>query len=297
METIPAKTIVTHTKNSGWFGTDYNMNIYRGCCHGCIYCDSRSECYHIENFDQVRIKENALGIIENELRGKRNRGVVGTGAMSDPYNPFEKELRLTRRALELLDTYQYGVAIDTKSDLIARDIDILKNIQKHSPVLCKITVTTADDALSGKIEPHAPPSSERFEAIRKLTESGIFAGVLLMPILPFLEDSEENVLAVVRKAHLSGARFIYPLFGVTLRQNQREWFLQKLDELFPEKNYRTKYQYQYGNDYECRSPKTKELRQLFTAECDRLGILYRMRDIVKGYKAGYEEGQLSMFES
>ncbi len=135
MEFIPAKSIITKTRNSYWFGCEYNMNIYKGCCHGCIYCDSRSECYQIENFDTVRAKDHAVDIIESELRKKKKTGVIATGAMSDPYNPFEKKYELTRCALKIVDEMHFGIAIDTKSDLICRDIDLLEKIKKHSPVL------------------------------------------------------------------------------------------------------------------------------------------------------------------
>jgi len=296
MEYIPAKTIVTRNKRTSWFGTEYNMNIYRGCCHGCIYCDSRSDCYHIENFDQVRAKENALEIIRNDLRSKVKTGVVGTGAMSDPYNPFEKELELTRHGLELIDAYEFGVAIATKSTLITRDADILQSIREHSPVLCKITITTADDELSKKIEPGAPASSARFQAIAELSEKGFFAGVLLMPVLPFLEDTEENILSIVGLAGKAGARFIYPAFGMTLRQNQRDWYLDRLDRLFPEQKLRERYLKQFGNRYECRSPKLKQLWILFSQACEKEGILYQMKDIVNSYKRGYTGRQLSLFD-
>lgn len=189
---IPAKQMVFPTKNSQWFGTDYNMNIYRGCCHGCIYCDSRSDCYQIKDFDQVHAKAGALRLIRDDLRRKVKTGVVGTGAMSDPYNPYEKALCLTRHSLELLDAFQFGAAIATKSDLIVRDVDILQEIASHSPVLCKLTVTTASDVLSQKLEPGAPPSSRRLAAIATLVEKGLFAGILLMPVLPFLEDSAKT---------------------------------------------------------------------------------------------------------
>lgn len=295
MNTVPAKTIVTRTKSTAWFGLDYNMNIYRGCCHGCIYCDSRSECYRIDNFDQVCAKENALRIIRDDLRRKVKTGVVGTGAMSDPYNPFERELQLTRHALELLDAYGFGASVATKSDLIVRDIDILTSIQTHSPVLCKVTVTTCDDALCKKIEPHTACSSERFAAIRQLSEAGLFVGVLLMPVLPFLEDSAENVLGVVRLAKENGARFVYPAFGMTLRQNQRKYYFQKLEELFPGQELPERYQAQFGNQYQCTSPRAKQLWNVFKAECDRLGLLYRMTDIIRAYKLGYANSQLSFF--
>ena len=157
--TIPARSIVIKNKSTAWFGTRYTMNIYRGCSHGCIYCDSRSECYGVQDFDTVRVKSDALAVIRNDLRSKTQSGVVATGSMSDPYNPFEKELQLTRHALELLDAYGFGAAVATKGTLITRDADILREIASHSPVLCKITVTTCDDALAAKLEPRAPSSS------------------------------------------------------------------------------------------------------------------------------------------
>lgn len=296
IETIPAKTIVTRTKSSEWFGTDYNMNLYRGCCHGCIYCDSRSECYRIDDFDTVRIKENALQIVRDDLRRKVKPGVVGTGAMSDPYNPYEHELKATRHALELIAAYGFGAAIATKSTLITRDIDILQEIRETMPVLCKLTITTCDDALSRKIEPGAPPSSKRFQALRELSEAGLFAGILLMPVLPFLEDTPENVLGIVEQAAQCGAKFIYPAFGMTLRQNQREWYLTKLDALFPGEGLRERYGRQYRSDYRCVSRRAKELWGLFSRACDKAGILYRMPDIVRASRLGYEETQLKFFK-
>lgn len=294
MEFIDAKTIVSgYSESSSWFGINYNMNIYKGCCHGCIYCDSRSECYGVEDFDRVRAKKNALTIIERELKSKRKKGVVGSGAMSDPYNPFEEEYRLTRGALELIYRFGFGASITTKSDLILRDIDILKEISKYSPVLAKLTITTADDLLCSKIEPRASSSSDRFRAIKKLSEEGIFVGILLMPVLPFIEDTEDNIERIIELAHQSGAKFIYPDFGVTLRLNQREWYYNKLDELFP--SVKEKYIKSYGNSYECRSPKEKELWNLFKNKCNEYGILYKMDDIIKGYKDPYINEQISLF--
>lgn len=295
MKFVPAKTIISgYAANNSWFGNNYNMNIYKGCCHGCIYCDSRSECYRVENFDEVRAKENALVLIERELKSKRKTGVIGMGAMSDPYNPFEKELKLTRGALELINRYRFGVSIATKSDLITRDINILKAISIHSPVLIKITITTANDALCKKIEPNAAAPSARFAVIKKLSEEGIFSGILLMPVLPFIEDNEENINSIIKLAHENGAKFIYPAFGVTLRQNQREWYYNNLDKYFP--SIKEKYIAHFGDSYKCLSPKAKELWSLFQNECDRYGILYKMNDIVKDYKHGYGDAQLSLFD-
>ncbi|GBG55483.1 radical SAM protein [Sporomusaceae bacterium FL31] len=294
MDFISAKTIISsYEANNAWFGKNYNMNIYKGCCHGCIYCDSRSDCYRIENFDTVRAKDNALALVAQELKSKRRSGVVATGAMSDPYNPYEQKYCLTRGALKLIDNYRFGIAIATKSDLVTRDIDVLKSISKHSPVLIKITITAADDRLCKKVEPHVVGASKRFAAIRELSANGIFTGILLMPVLPFIEDNESNISSIIHLAHESGAKFIYPAFGVTLRQNQREWFYKKLDKDFP--LIKQKYLNQFGNQYECISPQAKVLWELFQKECDKRGIIYNMRDIIHSYKEGYGENQLSLF--
>ena len=295
MNSVPAKTIISgYSFDNSWFGNNYNMNIYKGCCHGCIYCDSRSDCYNIENFDEVRVKENALILIERELKSKRKTGVIGTGAMSDPYNPFERKLKLTRGALKLVNRYGFGISIATKSDFVLRDIDVLKEISLHSPVLIKFTITTADDALCRKIEPNVTVSSDRFKAIKKFSDNGIYTGILMMPVLPFIEDTEENIERIVKLAHENGAKFIYPALGMTLRGNQRDWYYKKLDELFP--SVKQKYIRHYRNSYECHSLKAKELWNLFRNECNRFGILYKMNDIIKAYKGRYEHRQLSLFD-
>ena len=166
MDYIPAKHILIRNRSTAWFGTDHTVNLYRGCCHGCIYCDSRSDCYGIADFDRVRAKENALPLLRDELARKVRPGFVGLGSMSDPYNPFERELQLTRHALELLDAYGFGAAIATKSDLITRDMDVLRCMRDHVPVLCKLTVTTTDEALAARIEPRAPSPARRLEAVQ-----------------------------------------------------------------------------------------------------------------------------------
>lgn len=293
MEWIPAKTMVSKTKNQHWFGTDYNMNIYRGCNHGCIYCDSRSDCYRIERFDEVRAKADSSQLLDHELERKRQKGVIGTGAMSDPYNPLEARYGLTRAALEVIGRHEFGVAIATKGALVARDIDLLKKIQRHSPVLVKMTITAASDELSRLVEPNAPLSSERFEAVKALSDAGIFTGILLMPVLPFIEDTAENIGAIIQRAGDCGARFVYPGFGVTLRQNQRDYFYQKLDEQFP--GLKKQYARTYGDAYSCPSPNAKALYGLLKDQCCQRQLLYRMQDIIQAYKSGYEDRQLSLF--
>ncbi len=292
MDYIEAKKLLTPTKSTEWFGTDYTTNIYRGCCHGCIYCDSRSECYHIDDFDRVRAKENAVSILQDDLRRKIKKGVVGMGAMSDPYNPHEEQLELTRAALKQIDRYGFGVTIATKSPLVTRDIDVLTDIKKHAPVLVKLSITAAEDTLSKMIEQHVAPSSKRFEAVERLASSGLYCGVLLMPVLPFINDTKENMVDIVRRAKQNGARFVYPSFGVTLRQNQREHYFQKLEGLFP--GLKEKYIAQYGNQYQCGSPNFKTLYAAFAKECERVGLLYKMKDIIESYKTGYEYQQLSL---
>lgn len=294
IEYIPAKTIVSGYKmNNSWFGTEYNMNIYRGCDHGCIYCDSRSECYRNDKFDQIRAKENALEIIRNDLRRKIKTGVVGSGAMSDPYNRYEKALNLTRHSLELIEAYGFGAAICTKSELILRDMDLFQLIKERSPVILKITITAFDDNLCKAIEPNVSPSSSRFEALQKLTDSGLFAGILLMPTLPFITDNEENIISIVKAAHECGARFIYAAMGMTMRDRQRDFYYNALDKKFP--GIRGKYEKLYGNRYNCSSPRAKELWNVFVRECDKYGILYKMNEIIRGYRLGYETEQLRFF--
>lgn len=295
METIPAKSIVNRTKDPSWFGTEYNMNIYRGCCYGCIYCDSRSDCYHNENFDRVKAKADALRIIRDDLESKVKLGVVGTGSMSDPYTPFEKELQLTRRALTLLEAYGFGVAIATKSDLIVRDIDVLASINRTMPAICKLTLTTCDDALAAKVEPRAPSPSRRLAAMERLSAAGLFAGVLMMPILPFLEDSPENVRDIVNRAADAGARFVYPALGVTCRAGQREYFYQRLERNFPGQGLSERYRRRYGDRYQCASPKARALWEVFRETCDRRGLLYSMGRIVTASRRGHETDQLSLF--
>ncbi len=295
MEKIAAKTILHKNKSTGWFGTDYNMNLYRGCCHGCIYCDSRSDCYGIDDFDSVKCKGDALVILRDELRRKVRTGVIGTGAMSDPYNPFEEKALLTRHALELIDAYGFGCVILSKSALMTRDKDIFMSIKEHSPMMCKLTITTADDELCRKLEPNVSVSSERFDALAELSASGIFTGITMMPVLPFIEDTEENIISIVRKGHEAGVRFIYPAFGMTLRSGQREYYLKKIDEIFPEERLSEKYRTQYGSSYECTCPDVKKLWNVFTSECDKYGVLYKMQDIIAASRLGYECSQLTFF--
>ena len=295
MEFVKAKTIMTKVKDGNeWYGVDYNMNLYRGCSHGCIYCDSRSECYHIDNFDTVKGKENMLHILENELSKKRLKGVVGIGAMSDTYNPMEIKYQQTRGALQLISKYSFGVSIDTKSDLILRDIDLLKEINLKNNVIIKFTITTPDDNLSKIIEPNVCVSSKRLEAIKLLNDNGIYAGIMMNPVLPFITDKEEDIIKLVKLASEYGAKFIHTYMGMTLRENQRAYYFEKLDEKFP--GLKEKYIKTYGDKYNCLTPNYKYLYKIFADECDKYGILYKMNDIINAYKKrNTNDEQITLF--
>jgi len=295
MEFEQAKKLLTPVRVGvgDFFYADWNMNLYRGCSHGCIYCDSRSLCYHLDRFDTIRPKANALHLLEKELAAKRRPGVITMGAMSDPYNPLEEKLRLTHGALELMLRHGFGAAFTTKSALCARDAELLARINQHAPVSARITITCADDDLCQRIEPNVSPSSERFAALRTLADHGVHAGVWLNPVLPFITDTEENILGVVRKAAQAGAKFVVCFFGMTLRSGNREYYFNALEEGFP--GVRAKYLTTFGNAYECISPNAHRLYELFTAECERLGLAWRFADINQGMMHRQPK-QISLFD-
>lgn len=283
MEYVKTRTIMTKSdQGEKWFGIDYHMNLYKGCSFGCIYCDSRSDCYHISNFDEVKSKVDALEILEQELSSKGYRGVVSFGTLSDPYNPCEEELEITRNALKLILKYGFGVSIDTKSDLILRDIDLLKEIAQNNSVIIKISISTYDNEMAKKIEPNVVSSTRRFEVLKKLRSEGLYAGVLMTPVLPFLTDTEENIRVIVANSHDADAKFIYTKMGMNLRTNQRTYYYQKLDELYP--GLSTDYEAVYGNKYFCSSLQYRHLMELFLNLCHQNGILTEMEDIIKDYK-------------
>ncbi len=272
---IQAKTILATVKQSpdNIFGAYYNMNLYRGCQHQCIYCDSRSKCYQIENFADIHIKENAIELLTKEFASKRVHGTVGTGSMNDPYMPIEADICLTRKALELLKRFHFPVHIITKGSLVCRDIDILLSINKLYAAV-SFTITTADDKLSRIIEPNASLSSERFDAIKQLSNAGIYTGITLMPVLPFITDSIENVESIVRKGKEAGAKYILAYFGTTQREGQREYFYRELDKNFI--GIKEKYMAAFGNNYICSSNNYMQLYQYFMALCSKYSIQTKM---------------------
>lgn len=271
---ITSKTILNHVKQPDtWFGLKYNMNLYRGCQHQCIYCDSRSTCYQIENFADIQVKANAIDLLAEALPRKRVRGTIGTGSMNDPYMPVELKYNLTKRALAVIAKNQFPVHVLTKSDLVLRDIETIKEINNIYAAV-SFTITTTDDQLAKKLEPGAPLPSARFKAMKSLSDAGILTGMLMMPILPFIEDTIKNITHLVEQAHHNGASYIIPSFGMTLRSGSRDYYYAKLDQHFP--RLKERYIQQYGSDYGCYSPNNRSLELVFRELCARFGIATRM---------------------
>ncbi len=277
-----------------FFAADYTLNLYRGCNHGCIYCDTRSECYQIDRFDTLRVKENCIPMLEKELRAKKKPGIVFLGAASDGYNAIEKKLEITRQSLLLFKKYSFGVGLTTKSDLAARDAALLSAMGKVAPAYCTFSITTAEDELSRLIEPGAPVSSRRFAAMEALAGAGVFTGLWLNPVLPFLTDSQENIAALLARTAQAGGRYAVCHFGMTLRTGNREYFYSALDKHPRFRGIKQRYVDAFKLDYECPSPKAEALYAAFKEECQRLGLLYRFVDINRAM-AEHCPAQLSLF--
>ncbi len=290
MREIKAKSILGIGSPEGdpWFGTSYTLNIYRGCSHGCIYCDSRSTCYHIDDFDNIQIKSNAPELLHQALKSKKRKGTIGFGGMNDCYMPIEKDKELTREALKIIAYHKFPVHIITKSDLVLRDIDLLKEISKVYAAV-SLTITSADDELSKKLEPFAPASSDRFKAIKELRKAGIYAGMTLMPVLPFITDTKENIEELISKASDSQAAYIIASMGMTNREGQREYFYQQLDKIFPD--VKEKYIETYGDQYGCGVPNHKQLQALFTHLCQENSIPTKMK-----FYTPLKDQQLNLFD-
>lgn len=285
-------------KVKGILSQQNGMNLYRGCSHNCIYCDSRSDCYQMSHsFDDIEVKENAVELLEIALKKKRKKCMIGTGSMTDPYIPLEAELGNFRKALELIYHYGYGISLITKSSLILRDIDILKKINEKTKCVVQMTLTTFDEELCRKIEPNVASTAERFDALCKLKDVGIPTVVWLCPILPFINDTVENINGILDyciKAEVKGV-LNYGM-GVTLRKGNREYFYNKLDEHFPDM--KDKYIKTYGNNYILNSPENRYLSEFFHIKCENNGILHDNQSIFD-YITNFEEKpmfeQLKMF--
>ncbi len=253
-------------------GGHFGMNIYRGCSHGCIYCDSRSLCYQFTHrFEDIEVKQNAPELLEKTLKSKRKKGMIGTGAMSDPYMHCEEELGLTRKCLKIIKRYGFGVAIQTKSDRILRDIDLLTEINKETKCVVQITLTTYDDALCKIIEPNVCNTKRRIEVLQKMQERGIPTIVWLSPILPYINDTEENITAILNECVRVGVKGIICFgMGLTLREGDREYYYAALDKYFP--GLKERYIREFGNAYEITSPNTGNLYKVFYDICKKNGL-------------------------
>lgn len=257
----------------GLLSSNNGMNIYRGCSHGCIYCDSRSLCYGFTHpFEDIEVKENAPQLLEKALLSKKKKCMIGTGSMSDPYLHLEEKLQLTRKCLELIDRYGYGVALQTKSARVLRDMDLLTSINSKTKAVVQMTLTTYDEDLCKKLEPNVSTTRERFEALMEFKKAGIPTIVWLTPILPFINDTEENINGILDYCIKAGVRGIICFnMGVTLRDGDREYFYQALDKDFP--GMKNKYVRTYGNSYEINSPNNQKLMEIFRNRCTENGIM------------------------
>ena len=285
-----------YVKVKGIISARNGMNLYRGCQHGCIYCDARSQCYQMNHkFEDIEVKENAIELLEAALKSKRRPCMIGTGAMSDPYIPLEMKLGMTRRALELIDKYGFGVAIQTKSDRILRDLDLLNRINDRTKAVVQMTLTTCDDNLCRMIEPQVSTTGERVAALKQFQAAGIPTVVWLCPILPFINDTEENIRGILDFCIDAGVKGIINFgMGLTLRDGDRECFYEQLDRKFP--GLKERYIRTYGNAYELPSPRQRELLRLFHDTCERYGV-WHDNDRIFRYMAQFEEksAQMSFF--
>lgn len=264
------------------------MNLYRGCSHGCIYCDSRSKCYHMDHaFEDIEVKANAIELLEEALKRKRSKCMLGTGSMTDPYIPLEKEIGNVRKALSLADQYGFGFTLITKSDRVLRDLDLLKAINDKTKCVVQMTLTTCDEDLCKKIEPNVSTTRERAAVLQELRDAGIPTVVWLSPILPFINDTEENIRGILEyciEAQVYGV--ICFGMGLTLREGNREYFYSQLDRLFP--RLKEKYIRTYGMQYQISSPRNDMLMKIFHQLCEDNGIVHD-NDKIFEYLCSFEE--------
>ena len=273
------------------------MNLYRGCQHGCIYCDARSQCYGMDHpFTDIAVKENGLELLEAALRSKRRPCMIGTGSMSDPYMPLEENLQLTRKSLELIEKYGFGATVLTKSDKVLRDLDILQRINNRTKAVVQMTLTTMAEDLCRILEPNVSTTQQRIAALKVFQRAGIPTVVWLCPIVPFLNDTEENIRGIVEACAEANVRGIIHFgMGLTLREGNREYFYQQLDRHFP--GLKREYIRRYGNAYEILSPRAAYLERIFRESCDKYGIS-RDNDRIFSYLSAFpeEETQISLFD-
>lgn len=274
-----------------------NMNIYRGCTHGCIYCDSRSEVYRkTYTFEDIEVKINAVELLEKELSKKRNKCMIVTGAMTDPYIPLEIKLEQTRKCLEVIEKHGFGVALLTKSDLILRDLDLLQRINKKAKCVVQMTLTTFDEALCKILEPNVCTTKRRFEVLMEMQKANIPTVVWLTPILPFINDTEDNILGILSYCKDAGVKGIITFgIGMTLRSGNREYYYKKLEEYFP--SLKKEYMKKYGSAYGLKSPNNAKLSKLIKSFCKENNIIYGEKDVFQYvWDFSPKEKQLSLFD-
>ncbi len=286
MHFVQARSILTK-----WNG----VNVYRGCSHGCIYCDSRSDCYRFTHpFEDIEVKENAPELLEKALSSKRKKCVIGSGSMSDPYQPCEKELGMTRRCLEMIKEKGFGATVITKSDLVLRDIDLFESINRRTKATVQMTLTCADSGLSRILEPNVCDTRHRYEVLKELQRHGIPTVVWMTPLLPFLTDTRENVDGILEYCIDAGVKGIVCFgIGMTLRQGNREYYYKALDRHFP--GLSDRYRSMYGDSYNIVSPNNKELMEHFHSVCERNGILHTPEDCFS-YIAEIPSRQRTLFD-
>ena len=287
MHYVEAKSLLTKWNS---------MNIYRGCTHGCIYCDSRSNCYHIEHqFEEIEVKKNAPELLEEILKKKRNKCMISTGSMSDPYMPLEGKLGLTRKCLEIIDKYGFGATVITKSDLVLKDLDLLKSINQKAKCVVQMTLTTYDEELCKKLEPNVCTTKRRFEVLKILNENRINTVVWLTPILPFINDTKENIEGILDYCIQANVKGIICFnVGMTLREGSREYYYSKLDKLFP--NLSNEYKKVYGNSYDVISKNNEELMNYFHSTCKANNIMHYPEECFQYTSELVEENnQISLF--
>ena len=285
-------------KAKGILSSKNGMNLYRGCQHGCIYCDSRSLCYQMNHpFEDIEVKENAVELLEDALRRKRKKCMIGTGSMTDPYMPLEQKLGNMRRALEVIRRYGFGVTVLTKSDGILRDLDLLQSIHEQAKCVVQMTLTTYDEDLCRMLEPNVCTTARRFEVLKILRDAGIPTVVWMSPILPFLNDTPENIRGLLHMCTEAGVYGVVCFgMGLTLREGNREYFYSRLDRLFP--GLKKRYVRTYANQYEVSSPRSAELMELFHKICEERKIVHS-NDRIFAYLSEFEEKnpQLSLFDT
>ena len=288
MHFVEAKSLL-----SRWNG----MNLYRGCVHGCVYCDSRSRCYRFTHpFEDVEVKQNAPQLLESALRSRGKACMISTGSMSDPYQPCETELGLTRRCLEIIERYGFGASVITKSDLVLRDIDLFDSINRKSKSVLQMTLTIADEGLGRILEPNVCTGTRRYAVLREFRRRQIPTVVWMTPLLPFLTDTEENVRRLLDWCFDAGVKGIVCFgAGLTLREGNREYYYRALDRHFP--GLSEEYRKRYADAYEVLSPDHTALMRLFHTECEKHGVLHDPEDCFR-YIAAMpgETAQLSLFD-